>query len=69
MTNTNFPPGWNEERVLRVLKHYGKQSELEAIAEDEAIYDAPTHTIMEVPVDLVPAFRALIAKRNSQDPT
>jgi hypothetical protein len=31
-----FPPGWDEERVQRVLKHYESQSEAEAVAEDEA---------------------------------
>ena len=33
-----FPPGWNEERVQRVLAHYESQTEDEAVAEDEAAY-------------------------------
>jgi len=65
MTKTNYPPGWDEERVKRVLEHYEKQSDEEAVAEDEAFYDATTETTMEVPVDLVPAVRELIAKRRS----
>ena len=38
------------------------QSDEEAVAEDEAAYEATTHTAMEVPVELVPAVRELIAK-------
>lgn len=29
-------PGWDEERVKRVLEHFESQSEEEAVAEDEA---------------------------------
>ena len=31
-----LPPGWDEERVQKVLKHYEEQTEDEAVAEDEA---------------------------------
>ena len=55
MTDTKYPPGWDEERVKRVLAHYEQQSDDEAVAEDEATYESTTHTAMEVPVDLVPA--------------
>jgi hypothetical protein len=63
MSIAKFPPGWDEERVRRVLEHYEHQSDEEAVAEDEAAFEAPTHTAMEVPVDLVPKIRELIAKR------
>ena len=63
MKQATFPPGWDEERVRRVLEHYEAQSDEEAVAEDEAAYDSTTHTAMEVPVELVPAVRELIAKR------
>jgi hypothetical protein len=62
---TKYPAGWDEERVRRVLAHYEAQSEEEAVAEDEAAYEATTHTAMEVPVDLVPEVRELIAKRRA----
>lgn len=65
MKQSKFPPGWNEERVKKVLAHYESQSEDQAVAEDEAAYEAPGQTIMEVPTDLVPAVRELIAKRKS----
>ena len=57
------PDGWDEARVKRVLAHYEQQSDEEAVAEDEAAYESTTHTAMEVPVDLVPAVRELLAKR------
>ncbi len=65
MSDSNFPKGWDEDRVRRVLQHYEEQSAEEAVGEDEAAYDPPTHTAMEVPVELVPAVRELIAKRKA----
>ncbi len=61
MSQHRFPPGWNEERVRKVLTHYEKQTEDEAVAEDEATFEDSTQTVMEVPNDLVPAIRELIA--------
>lgn len=58
-----FPPGWDEERVRRVLAHYEEQTEEEALAEDEASFSDRTHTVMEIPVDLVPEVRKLLAGR------
>jgi hypothetical protein len=65
MKESKFPPGWNGERVRRVLEHYEGQSDEEAVAEDEATYEATTHTVMGVPVELVPGVRELIAKRKT----
>jgi len=65
MSESKYPPGWDEERVRRVLQHYEAQSDEEAVAEDEAAYEATTHTVMDVPVDLVPVIRELIAKRRA----
>jgi hypothetical protein len=62
MKKSSFPPGWDEARVQRVLAHYESQSDEEAVAEDEATFETTTHTAMEVPVELVPAVRELIAK-------
>ena len=58
-----FPPGWDEERVRKVIAHYEKQSEEEAVAEDEAAYETVGQTVMIVPTELVPAIRELIAHR------
>jgi hypothetical protein len=65
MTPSKYPTGWDEHRVRRVLEHYEEQTDEEALAEDEAAYDATTHTAMEVPIELVPAVRELIAKRRA----
>jgi len=64
---STYPPGWDEERVRRVLEHYESQSDEEAVAEDEAAYETTTHTTMGIPVDLVPVVRGLIAKRSHAD--
>ncbi|MHC4180012.1 MAG: hypothetical protein ACYSWU_21115 [Planctomycetota bacterium] len=61
---STYPPGWDEERVRRVLDHYESRSDEEAVAEDEAAYEATTHTMMGIPVDLVPGVRGLISKRH-----
>ena len=63
MKQSNFPRGWDEERVRRVLAHYEQQTEEEAVAEDEASFEDRTQTLMGVPKELVPAIRELIAKR------
>ncbi len=60
---SNFPPGWDENRVQLVLQHYNSLTEEEAVAEDEATFEDSTQVVMEVPRELVPAVRALIAQR------
>jgi len=60
-----YPEGWNEDRIRRVIDHYENQSEEEAVAEDEAAYEATTETMMSVPVELVPLVRELIARRTA----
>ena len=61
MRKPRFPEGWDEDRVRRVLAHYEGQTEEEAVAEDDAAYDDRTQSFIEVPVELVPAVRRLIA--------
>lgn len=65
MKQSRYPAGWDEQRVKRVLEHYEAQSDEEAVAEDEASFESTTHTAMEVPVELVPAVRELLAKRRA----
>ena len=65
MTKTPFPAGWDEARVRQVLEHHESQSDEEAAAEDEAAFESTTHTAMEVPVELVPEIRELLAKRRA----
>jgi len=65
MSQSEFPPGWDEDRVRRVLEHYTNLTDEQAVAEDEAAFESITHTVMEVPVDLVPVVRELIAKHRA----
>ncbi len=65
MKKTEFPKGWDEKRTRRVLAHYEKQTEEEAVAEDEAAYEDRTQATIEIPVTLVPAVRELIAKHQT----
>jgi len=65
MKKSKFPKGWDEERVHRVLAHYEKQTEEEALAEDEASCEDRTQTTIDIPVELVPAVRELIAKHQT----
>ncbi len=62
MKKPSYPPEWDEARVRRVLAHYEQQSEAEAVAEDEAVFESHSQTLIEVPSDLVPAIRELLAK-------
>lgn len=63
MKQNRFPPGWDEERVRRVLAHYEQQTEEEAVAEDEAAFEDTTQAVVQVPKELLPAIRELIAKQ------
>ena len=65
MKKPEFPAGWDEERVRKVLAHYESQSEEEAVAEDEAAREDHSQTLMEIPNDLLPAVRELLAKRGA----
>ena len=62
MKQSKYPPGWNEKRVKEVLAHYESQTEEETVAEDEAAFEAVGQTVMEIPTELVPKVRELIAK-------
>ncbi len=65
MRQNRLPAGWDEGRVQRVLAHYEEQGEDEAVAEDEAAFEASSKTVMEVPRALVPAIRELIARHGA----
>ena len=63
MKQGRFPKGWDEERVKRILDYYENQTEDEAVAEDEAAWEDASQTFVEVPNELVPAVRELLAKK------
>ena len=52
-----------------MLEHYERQTEEEAVAEDEAALEGEGETVFEVPTDLVPAVRELIARHRSRTAT
>ena len=62
---SRYPPGWDEARVRRVLEHYERQTEEEAVAEDEAAFEQGSQTIFQIPKELVPKVRELIARHHS----
>jgi len=68
MRQRKFPPGWDQDRVRRVLAHYERQTDDEAVAEDEASFGADVAAVA-VPHELVPAVRELIAKHGGKPPS
>ena len=62
MSEIKLPNEWDEAKLRRVLAHYEEQTEEEALLEDEAGV-AASEAVMEVPYELVPEVRELIARR------
>lgn len=65
MSDQTLPPGWDEERVKRVLDYYESQSDEDAAAEHDAAFEAGRQTLVDVPAELLDEVRALIAKRRA----
>lgn len=66
-TKNEFPPGWDEERVQSVIAYYDQQTEDEAVAEAEEALQNESSVLIEVPIELVPTVRELIAKHAAQN--
>jgi hypothetical protein len=62
MTQSKFSPQWDEERIQGIISHYEAQTEDEALAEDDITFADQTQAVIEIPKELVPAVRELIAK-------
>lgn len=62
MSPTSFPPGWDEKSIRDLIDYYEDQTDEEAAEEHEAALASPEGTLMEVPTELVPVFRDLIAR-------
>ncbi|MBI5649900.1 MAG: hypothetical protein HZC40_05545 [Chloroflexi bacterium] len=62
MKRKHFPPGWDEERVRRVLSHYERQTDEKATAEDETAFKSKKRAVIEVPIELIPVIREMIAQ-------
>jgi hypothetical protein len=67
MTEQKFPPGWDAERVQRLIAHYESLDEDEQVAEDEAAFKMPSQTTVVMPVELMPAIRQMLAQKTSGD--
>ena len=63
MSQTQFPVGWDDEKVRRVLAHYEERSQQDDLLEDEDVEHS--ETVMNIPHDLVPKVRELIAKHQN----
>jgi hypothetical protein len=61
-SKSQFPPGWDEQRVREVLDYYEHQTDEEAAAEHEAALSRPDHTLMAIPCELVPEVHQLLAE-------
>ncbi len=65
MSNKDFPPGWNQDRVEKLLAHYEQMDDDVMVAEDEAASELSGQTLMVVPTQYVPAVRELIERKTS----
>jgi len=63
--SSKFPPNWGEKRVQAVLSHYESQTDEQAVAEDEAAFNAVDQVFIEVPNELVPVVRELVARHKA----
>jgi hypothetical protein len=61
MKKSEFPPGWDAARVQDLVDYYDHQADEDAAAEHEAALSRPDHTLIEIPTELVPAVREIIA--------
>lgn len=66
MKSNRFPAGWDEQSVQELADYYDNQTDDEAVAEHEAALSDSTATLMEVPVELVPIVRDLIARHRQK---
>jgi hypothetical protein len=59
-TKQKFPPGWNEQKVRAVIRHYEQLTDEELAREIETAPEVTDETLISVPTELLPAVRRLI---------
>ena len=64
MNQNKFPLDWDETRVQKVITLYEKQTADEAAAEDEVVFEDSSQTVIQIPQELIPVVRELIAKHS-----
>lgn len=62
---SKLPLGFDEVKIKSIIEHYENQTEDEAVAEDESIVANERQTIMQIPNNLVPIVRKLIAQNKA----
>lgn len=65
MSKQQFPPGWDEARVQKLLQRYEEMQDDELVAEDEAASELQGQTVMVIPTQYVSAVRELIERKTS----
>ena len=63
MTEQNFPPGWDSDRVKTLIAHYDALDDEPHVAEDEAAWEMPGQTAIVVPDEFLPAIREMLAHK------
>ena len=63
MNQQKFPPGWDADRVRRLIARYESLDEEQQVAEDEAAQERPGQTTVVVPVEFMPAIRQMLAQK------
>ncbi len=66
MKPNKFPAGWDEQTIREIVDYYEAPSDEAAAVEHEAALSSPVGTVMEVPTELVPVFRELIARHQQE---
>jgi hypothetical protein len=62
MIEQRFPPGWDEERVKRLLAELDTRTDEEWVVADEAAAaEQDDQAVVTVPVGLLPEIRRLLA--------
>jgi prephenate dehydrogenase len=62
MIEQTFPPGWDEQRVRRLLAELNSRTEDEWVAADEAATaEQDDQVVVSVPVGSLPEIRRLLA--------
>jgi hypothetical protein len=66
MSDQEFPKGWDEQRVQRLLKELDARTDEEWIAADEAAAaEGDAQAVITVPAALLPAIRRLLASHKT----
>lgn len=66
MKGNEFPAGMDEQSIRDLVDYYDSQTDEDAAVEHEAALARPTGTLMDVPTELVPVFRELIARHQQK---